>query len=88
MELDLTKSSELQGSVCTDASGAVISETKIVSSKAVDIKDFVTSLKSIKLEVRPNALDCGAMTSEGGEEQECSDHVKDDQEKDWSYILK
>jgi hypothetical protein len=84
MKLDLTKSSELQENSCKDASGVVVNETKIISVKAIDVKDYISSLKSIKLEVRPNALDC----SDSTDDQECSDYVKDDQAKDWAYLLK
>jgi hypothetical protein len=84
MQLDLLKSSELQEILCKDSSGAIVSQTKILSVKPINIKDYSSSLKSIKLEVRPNALDCSSAT----DDQECSDNVKDDQEKDWSYLLK
>jgi hypothetical protein len=84
MQLDLTKSGELSEHLCTDKNGAVISQKKIISVKAVNVKDYVSSLKSIKLEVRPNALQC----FESSEDQVCSDSVRDEQEKDWSYLLK
>jgi hypothetical protein len=84
MELDLLKSNQLQESICKDSSGAVVSEDKILSIKPINIKDYALNLKSIKLEVRPNALDCPYSSNEQG----CFDHVIDNEEKDWSYLLK
>lgn len=88
LEIDLTKSSELQGSSCKDEDGILVSETKVISVKSIKVQDYVSSLKSAKLEVYPNSLDCGMITVEGGEEPTCFDSVKDEDERDWSYLLK
>ena len=88
LEIDLTKSSELQGSSCKDESGKLVSETKVISVKSIKVQDYISSLKSVKLEVYPNSLDCGMITVEGGEEPTCFDSVKDEEERDWSYLLK
>jgi hypothetical protein len=88
MDLDLTKSNQLQESSCKSESGVLASQTKIISVKPIKVQDYLSTLKAIKLEVHPNALDCGMVTVEGGEEPTCFDSVKDEEEKDWSYLLK
>lgn len=89
LDIDLTKSSELQGaSSCKDEAGRLVYETKVISVKSIKVQDYVSSLKSVKLEVYPNSLDCGMITVEGGEEPTCFDSVKDKEERDWSYLLK
>lgn len=87
-DIDLTKSSELQGSSCKDEGGKFVSVTKVISVKPINLQDYAEKLKAVKLQVYPNALDCGMVTFEDGGEATCFDSVTDDSEKDWSYLLK
>lgn len=87
-ELDLTKSNELQDISCKDNSGKNISESKIISVKPIKTEDYVSSLKSIKMEVFSSALNCDMSTTQVGEVQTCFDSVKDEEKRDWSYLIK
>lgn len=81
MEVDLSKSAEMHNISCKDTSGKNSYESKIVSSKAISLTDFLPVLKSIKLEVYPRALEVCS-------DEACSDYVSEEIARDWTFLFK
>lgn len=76
LKMDLNKSALFFNSTCKDQQGRLIQDSKVVTTKDVDVKGFESQLKDISLNVCPYELI--------GEERGCLDAEK----QDWSYLVK
>lgn len=86
VDIDLKKSANLSSTTCYNPEGKIVSEDKIISVKKVNLEDYKQKLTSIKATVASNVLQCDYTSSE--EAESCFDSITDEDEKDWSYILK
>lgn len=89
-QVDLAKSSFLTGNnICKDKDGRLISQWNISSVEPVQLSDYVDHLKATKLRLYLDALNCYLATEESRPaSSRCNTMVVDEEERDWSYILK
>ena len=76
LKMDLNKSSVFFNSSCKDPQGRLIQESKVVTTKDVNVKDFSSQLENVAINVCPSELI--------GENIRCVDGQK----QDWSYLVK